>query len=110
MEYPMCDRTVTVYRLTDGKVVRQILHGCYLQMTEGRLPGDERPVREFLLVIPGAEQRVFPGDRVVPGEGPVVTESGWATFLPVGVEQLLVVGKVRLLYWDGCLCHTEATN
>lgn len=107
--YGLCDQTVTVYRLAEGTVQRQVLAGCYLQMLEKRLPLDRRPQREFLLVVPG-EPRVFPGDRVVPGEGPLVTVQGWKDFLPAQVPGLVVVGKTTGFYRTGIACHTEATN
>ena len=110
MEYPLCDQTVTVYRLKDGQVCRQVLHGCYFQLQERKKPADERPLREFLLVVPGNAQRVFPGDWVVPGEGPRVSATQWAAFLPVHNRDMVVVGQVRNCYWEGTLCHTEATD
>ena len=96
MEYPFCDMTVTVYRAGD----RQVLTGCYLEISQGRQPADERLQKDFLLVVPGSEQRVFPGDRLVPGIGPEV----WDPQLPEG----LTVSTVRRFFLDGRLSHIEA--
>ena len=108
--YPLCDQTVTVYRLSEGRIHRQVLVGCYLQTAESRLPQDDRPQRTFLLVVPGPEAQILVGDRVVPGEGPQITLEGWQHFLPVSVPDLVVVGKTQRFYWEGQLSHTEATN
>ena len=108
MEYPLCDQTVTVYRPEGKAVQRQVLHGCYFQWTQ-RLVWEAtgyRQERAFLLVVPGQELRVFPGDRVLPGEGPQVAD--WDGFVPERVEGLVQVGWVKPCYLEGKLCHTEA--
>ena len=112
MEYPLCDRTVTVYRQTQEQVLRQVVHGCYFQQSD-TLQTDaagSRRKRAFLLVMPGSVQRVFPGDRVMAGEGPTVSTQQWARFIPALVPGLSQVGQVKCCYWQGKLCHTEATQ
>jgi len=108
MEYPLCDQVVTVYRRRADTVLRQVLEGCYLDVQVTAVPGDDRQQRKFLLVVPGSVQRVFPGDRLVPGEGPQVTAGDWDRFLPVFQEDMLIVGTVKRFYWNGELCHVEA--
>ena len=103
MEYPLCDQTVTVYHMAGGEIFRQVIHGCYFQQQEKGTGPVERP---FLLVIPGDTLQVFPGDRVLPGEGPEVTD--WDAFLPATEPQLARIGWVKPCYWQGTLCHTEA--
>lgn len=107
MEYPLCDQTVTVYRQDEAP---QVLRGCWFQWTDRHLRdvSGTRTVREFLLVVPGKELRIFPGDRVLPGEGP--RQVDWQTFLPELVEGLVQVAWVKPCYWEGTLCHTEAGN
>lgn len=107
MEYPLCDQTVTVYRLGDGQVLRQVLEECYLELEEATLSQDARPEGSFLLVVPSTLQRVFPGDRLVPGIGPQVSDP--SQLLPVYIKDLMTVKKVRRFYWDGKLSHIEAS-
>ena len=112
MEYPLCDRTVTVYRPDGEQIHRQVVHGCYFQF-EDRLvtnaAGQQRE-RPFLLIMPGDSLRVFAGDRVIAGEGPPVTKAQWEQFIPALVPELVQVGYVKPCYWQGSLCHAEAGN
>ena len=68
MDYGMCCQTVTVYRKTPTEIVRLELPHCFLQWQEDvhfdRLGRQQE--RKFLLVQPGAEQLVFPGDPFPP--------------------------------------------
>lgn len=108
--YPLCRSTVTVYRLEKGQVHRQVEEGCFFQWQD-RLTEDVRGShwdRTFYLVMPGSHQRVFPGDRVMAGEGPAVTPEAWDGFVPAAVEGLCQVQYACPHYWRGKLCHTEA--
>ena len=110
MEYPLCDQTVTLYRAAEDQVLRQVVHGCFFQQqdtlqTDG---SGSRLQRGFLLVMPGQARRVFPGDRVMAGEGPIVSREQWDLFIPALVPGLSQVGQVKPCYWQGRLCHTEA--
>ena len=112
MEYPLCDRTVTLYRQEGEKICRQVIYGCYFQLQDKvktGLSGREHE-RSFLLVIPGSTLQVFPGDRVTTGEGPEIALEQWHRFVPALVQDLVVVGWVKPCYWEGQLCHTEAGN
>lgn len=109
MEYPLCEQTVTVYRLCDGTVQRQVFPGCYFrremhcaQDTQGL-----RKSRSFLLVLPG-ENPIYPGDRIYDGEGPAVTPAEWPDFTPEKVPGLVVAQYVKPFHWMGKLCHFEA--
>ena len=107
MDYPLCDQTVTVYRLEENQVARCVLRGCYFQMQQlGKAPLERR----FLLVVPGNTLQVFPGDRVLPGEGPQVAQQDWGRWIPALVPELVQVGWVKPCYFQGALCHTEAGN
>lgn len=105
--YPLCDRTVTVYRKTAGGVDRQVIEGCYY-VYEDVLQENADGVfqnRKFLLVMPG-KQRVFAGDRVFDGVGP--EEIVWEAFVPAAVEGLSEAAYAKAWYWNGAVCHTEA--
>ena len=106
MEYPLCGHTVTVYRQGEP-VLRQVLEDCYLEREQEWVPRDARPKNTFLLVVPGQVQRVFPGDRVVPGIGPKVAD--WNSLLPATQPDLMTVTKVKRFFWNGKLSHIEAT-
>ena len=112
MEYPLCDQTVTVYRAAEDQVLRQVERGCYFQQWE-TLQTDtagSHTKQSFLLVMPGSVQRVFPGDRVMAGEGPTVSKGQWGQFIPALVPGLSQVGQVKCCCWQGKLCHTEASE
>ena len=109
MVYPLCDRTVTVYRLREGSVQRQVFDGCYFQRTD-KLAADSRGLRKersFLLILPG-EKEIYPGDRIYEGEGPAVTASDWQDFIPENQPALVVAQYTKPFRWNGELCHTEA--
>ena len=99
----LCTQTVTLYRRQGSAVQRIVLEGCYLEM-EQRLSrdalGQQREYR-FLLIVPGQEQMVFPGDRILEGIGP--EELSWA--LTSGFAQ---VEYAKVCCWEGSICHTEA--
>lgn len=108
MRYPLCDRTVTVYRLTEGLVRRFVLENCFYRF-ETKLWENEAGLtmdRKCLLVIPGSAFVPQVGDRVFDGVGP--EEISWNEFLPVFVESLSELNYVKPQYWLGKHCHTEA--
>lgn len=110
MDYSLCNQTVTLYRKTPDGILRRELPGCFLQWKDevsyDRL-GMQRE-RRFLLIQPGQEQLVFPGDRVFAGIGPEIGLADWNTFLPQTVEGLGQVAYAAPYYWQGQFCHTEA--
>lgn len=107
--YPLCDQTVTVYRLEGDHVTRRVARNCFyrwedtLTQTEAGI----RFARKFLLIQPGQET-IRPGDRIFSGEGPEVTQEQWPDFLPEQVAGLSIAAYATPWYWDGRLCHTEA--
>jgi hypothetical protein len=108
--YSLCDQTVTVYRLTDGDVQRQVLEGCFYRWEDG-LQEDAAGVhhsRRFLLIQPGDTQRVQPGDRIFPGVGPEVDAGAWARFIPALVPGLGEAAYAVPRFFGGELVHTEA--
>lgn len=110
MEYPLCDQTVTVYRKEGDKVCRQVAYGCYFSYQDSLVQEvtGTQPRRSFLLVMPGSTQRVFPGDRICAGEGPVIQAEDWDRFLPVLVPGLVETQWVKTYCLDGQMCHAEA--
>lgn len=112
LDYRFCDRTVTVYRLENGVVQRQVMEGCYY-FWETRQASDTTGTRQdtkFLLIMPGACQRVFVGDRIFDGVGPQVTAEDWPRFVPALNPGLGQVAYTRCCWWDGCVSHVEAGN
>ena len=103
MTYPLCDRTVTLYRNGEAGVERYVLSDCYYRYTD--VLEDGRFQRNFLLVRPGAFP-ICPGDRVLEGIGP--EEVDWESFLPVCVPGLSQVQYATPNYWLGQLIHWEA--
>lgn len=103
MGYPLCDRTVTLYRRTGDQVERRVLQGCFYRYED--CADEERFVRKCLLIWPGAED-IRPGDRVLEGVGPEIVV--WEQFLPICVPGLSEVDYAAPWYVDGQLVHWEA--
>ena len=106
MDYALCDRVVTLYRNTPSGISRQVVKRAWLFTEMGFVGKDREPVRKFLLIIPGEETALFPGDRVYDGIGPM--EVDWQTFLPICDPRLVEVGKVREFRFNGKILHREA--
>lgn len=108
LDYGLCCQTVTVYRMGDFGVERLVADGClydYEDVITQDVPGG-RLERKFLLVMPGSEQRVFPGDRIYDGVGPETVD--WARFIPASVPGLSIAEYARPCRWAGAVCHVEA--
>ena len=108
LDYTLCCQTVTVYRKTGDRILRQVLQGCYYCFRD-RVVHDElgrRMQRNFLLIAPGKEQSVFAGDRILEGIGP--EEVDWNRFIPSLVFGLSEAQYANLCTWEGIPCHTEA--
>lgn len=111
VDYRLCNQTVTVYHKDGETYTRKVLSRAFLDFKK-TVSVDKVGAREassFLLVIPCEEPVVFPGDKVLPGEGPEISgREGWAALIPVKVPRLCVVSYVDPKYWRGKLCHEEA--
>ena len=61
-------------------------------------------------MIPGSEQAVYPGDKVLLGTGPEISSGDfWAKeFIPSKVNGLVVVKYADPKCWNGEIVHTEA--
>lgn len=110
VEYGMCTQTVTVYRKTLEGIRRLVIPRCFLQWQDeiGFEQTGVRKERKFLLIQPGTEQVVFPGDRVLEGIGPEIPEKEWEAFLPVRINGLGEIAYATAYHWEGSFCHTEA--
>lgn len=108
--YPLCNQTVTVYRKTEGGIFRQVISGCYLErgVTRSHSTWGQEGAKPFLLIVPGARQLVFAGDRIYPGEGPEISDGDWANFIPAAVPELFQAAYANPYGWQGKLWHTEA--
>lgn len=109
LDYSLCNQTVTVYRLENGKVSRRVLENAWYQWQTEQVTDEmgTRQERKFSLILPGTDD-LLPGDRIFDGIGPEITEKNWPAFIPVQVTGLSQVQYVKPCYWQGTLCHTEA--
>ena len=110
MDYSLCRDTVTVYRRQEQGIFRQVLENVFFTWEEQTVTDTlgTRKGADFLLILPGEEQTVFPGDRIFAGTGPEIGEEDWAAFLPCAVSGLGQVSYVCVYRHDGRICHTEA--
>lgn len=108
MRYPLCNRTVTIYRRVGDAVQRQTVDGCFYRWKVCQEETEEgiRQDTQCLLVIPGEGFMPQVGDRVFDGIGP--ESVNWEDFLPVLVPGLSELNYVAPQYWQGKLCHTES--
>ena len=111
VNYSLCNQTVTVYHKDGDIITRKVYPRAHLDFRK-TVTTDKTGSKEantFLLVIPGSEQAVFAGDKVILGNGPeVTTAKEWATMVPVKVPGLVVVSYVDCKSWNGKIVHTEA--
>ena len=105
MDHALCNQTVTIYRQVEGEISRQVVKNAFFSVEEGVSHHDRAPVQNFLLIVPGPEVGVFPGDRVLPGIGPM--DIDWQAFLPAAVPGLVEVGRTRHYRINGKISHTE---
>lgn len=134
VDYGACTQTVTLYHRLPGedfRCLRKVFAGAFLDISLNRRTDSEGSDYEncFLLVLPSSWQgrpawvspadfdrsetlqrtgfTLCPGDKICPGEGPVVgTACQWANLLPQnGFAQ---VKETACRYWQGRLCHVEA--
>ena len=110
VDYALCDQTVTVYHRQGDEIFRSVEEGCWFSRQTEQVTDVQgcRQETKCLLIMPGDRQRIFVGDRVFDGVGPVVDTDGWDSFIPVLVDGLAEISYVKPCYWDGTLCHVEA--
>ena len=115
VDYRLCNQAVTVYH--PHKDSRGQISSVDVTIQRGFL--DFKKVRNvektgsseassFLLVIPGNRQMVYPGEKVLLGEGQTITAEQWRDLIPSKVIGLCVVKYADVKYWAGNPVHTEA--
>ena len=119
VDYGLCRQTVTVYRATGEGYERTVYPKAFFSHRRSRSVrvNRNRTVDSIgaqessgvLVVIPGEQQTLFPGDKVLPGEGPQITDrAAWAAFIPSRVPGLAILAWAEPMYWNGKIVHTEA--
>ena len=111
VDYRLCNQTVTVYRKDGDAYTRKVFDKAFLDFkkTENVDKTGSAESNSFLLVIPGGEQTVFVGDKVLLGVGEEITSrEQWAALVPVKRAGLVVVKYVDVKCWRGGIVHTEA--
>ena len=107
----LCNQTVTVYHKDGDKFTQATYDNAFLDFRKNQTVDKtgSKEANSFLLVLPGATQVVFVGDKVMLGTGPVInTQEEWKAHIPAKVPGLVVVDYVDPKYWRGNLVHTEA--
>ena len=111
--YALCTQTVTIYHRDKetGEITRKEISGVYYgrkKTQDGGQRGDTEK-NTHLLIIPGANTEVFPGDKVLEGSGPrIATAEEWARFLPSNTAGLVVIREVHPVSYKGRVVHIEA--
>ena len=108
LDYSLCQQTVTVYQKKGEEISRHVAEKSYFSgsVSTPTEPYGKSKEKKFLLMIPGEEISLQPGDRIFAGIGPADVD--WQTFLPVTVSQLYEAGSVRACRWEGRITHWEA--
>ena len=110
LDYSLCQQTVTVYRKEGEELSRKVAEKCYFSAsisTPTEHYGKSKE-KKFLLIIPGEEIPLRPGDRIFVGIGPETVD--WQTFLPARIPEVFAVSFAKPCYWNGELTHWEAGN
>ena len=113
VDYSKCNQTVTIYHWDGGsrytrKVIRQGAF-LYFKKTQNVDKAGSTEVNSFLLVIPGSEVLISVGDKVIHGEGPLLSSrEEWSALIPTKTPGLVVIRYVDPKYWRGVIVHTEA--
>ena len=111
IDYRLCNQTVTIYHKDGDKFTQATFNNAFMDFRKNQNVDKtgSKESNSFLLILPGAAQAVFVGDKVLLGDGPeIATQEAWLAHVPVKVPGLVVVDYVDLKYWNGQLVHTEA--
>ena len=111
VNYDLCRQTVTVYHKEGSGYTRKVYRRAFLHFEKSQTVGKtgQEEKTGFLLVIPGDVQTVFAGDKIMEGEGPVITSpQEWREFIPDNVPGLVKASSAETYSWDGKIIHTEA--
>lgn len=107
----LCNQTVTIYHKDGDKFTQATYNNAFLDFRKNQTVDrtGSKESNSFLLILPGATQAVFVGDKVLLGKGPeIATREAWADYIPSKVPGLVVVSYVDPKFWNGRLVHTEA--
>lgn len=108
--YNLCTDTVTVYHKVENEIRREVHRRAFFdnKKTVNVEKTGSKEASGFLLVIPGERQSVYPGDKILRGEGPEIKPEEYAQFIPSKVDGLVVAEYADTKYWAGKIVHTEA--
>jgi len=114
-KYDLCTDTVTVYRLEGDRVTRNVIENTFFdsEKVQNVNKTGSAEANGSLIVIPAASapqgQPVYVGDKVIFGKGPYIrTKDEWKAFIPVKVEDLVIVKYVDPKRVRGEIVHWEA--
>ena len=110
LDYSLCQQTVTVYQKKGEAISRKIAENCYFSqnISTPTEPYGKSKEKKFLLMIPGEEISLQPGDRIFAGIGPENVD--WQTFLPALIPEVFEVSFAKPCFWEGSITHWEAGN
>lgn len=116
LSYAMCNQTVTVYRANfDGEfsctktVYDKKAFLDFKKVVSVNKTGSKE-ANSFLLVIKGTAD-LKPKDKVLLGVGEdIQTREEWAKFIPSNRADLVVIETVDPKYYNGEICHVEASG
>ena len=116
LNYTLCNQTVTVYRAShDGefsctKTVYDKKAFLDFKKVVSTDKTGSKEVNSFLLVIKGNAD-LKPKDKVLYGVGEdIKTREEWAKFIPSSRAGLVVIETVDPKYYNGEICHVEASG
>ena len=109
----LCHQTVTVYHKEGESITRRVLKNVFFDSKKTQTLGKtgNREQSTFLLLVPGDTQTVFPGDKLLPGQGKnIATREEWSALLPATVPGVVVVADVDCKYWQVRMVHLDASG
>lgn len=115
LSYTKCNQTVTVYRadFSNGfSCEKTIFKNAFLDFKKVHNVDKtgSKESNSFLLVIRGNAD-LKPDDKVLLGEGKdIITREEWGKFIPTKQAGLVVIKTVDPKYWNGEVCHVEASG
>ncbi len=116
LNYALCNQTVTVYRANfDGefsctKTVYDKKAFLDFKKVQNVDKTGSKESNSFLLVIRG-DADLKPKDKVLLGVGEnITTREEWTKFIPSNRAGLVVVETVDPKYYNGKICHVEASG
>lgn len=111
--YALCTQTVTVYHRdkATGEITQHTYEGVYFGRgkTQNTAKEGTREESATLLIIPGDAAQIFPGDKVIEGEGTRISSAeAWARAIPSTTPGLVVIRSVHPVKYQDRVVHIEA--